>query len=89
MELGVQAALLVRPFHRRMATILRGWRRCDTLRMGDVDHQPIRLAALGREGSEDLVEDPRAAPADEAVVDRLVRGHTPSAHRASAARCGS
>ena len=43
------------------------------LQVGRVDHQPIRSATLGRKGGEDLVEDAKAAPADEAIVDRIVR----------------
>ncbi len=41
--------------------------------MGGIDHQPIGLPALGSELGEDPVEHAQAAPADEAVVDRLVR----------------
>jgi hypothetical protein len=38
----------------------------------NVTHQPIRLAALGRQRRENPVERAQPAPADEAVVDRLV-----------------
>ena len=41
--------------------------------MGRVEHQPIGLAAPGYQRGEDPVEHAQAAPADEAVVDRLVR----------------
>src|SRR3978361_2385269 len=41
--------------------------------VGGIDHQPIRLAALCCQTREDLVEHAHAAPADEPVVDRLVR----------------
>lgn len=44
-----------------------------SLQVGGVDHQCIGLAALGRQSGEDLVEHPKPAPADEAIVDRLVR----------------
>lgn len=37
-----------------------------------IDHQPIRLAALGRQLGEDAIEHAQTAPADEAVIDRLV-----------------
>ena len=40
--------------------------------MRSIDHQPIRLAALGRQLGEDAIEHSQAAPADEPVVDRLV-----------------
>ena len=42
------------------------------LQMGGVDHQLIGLAALCRQFGEYPVEYAEAAPADEAVVDRLV-----------------
>jgi hypothetical protein len=38
-----------------------------------VDHDPLRLAALLGQRGEDLVEHAQPAPADEAIVDRLVR----------------
>jgi hypothetical protein len=38
-----------------------------------IDHQPVGLAALARQRREDPVEHAHPAPADEAVVDRLVR----------------
>ena len=41
--------------------------------MCGIDHQLIRLAALGRQRSKDLVEHAQPAPADESLVDRLVR----------------
>jgi hypothetical protein len=41
--------------------------------MGGIDHEPIGLPALGSEFGEDAVEHAQAAPADEPVVDRLVR----------------
>jgi len=43
------------------------------LQVGDIDHQLIGLAALGREACKDAVEHAKPAPADEAVVDGLVR----------------
>ena len=43
------------------------------LQVGGVDHQLIRLATLGCEFGEDTVEHAEAAPANEPVVDRLVR----------------
>lgn len=46
------------------------------LQVGGVDHQPIRLPALGGGLGEDAVEHAQAAPADEPVVDRLVRAIT-------------
>src|SRR5690606_16749367 len=41
--------------------------------MGRIDHQPIRLASVACETCEDTVEDAHPAPADKAVVERLVR----------------
>ena len=41
--------------------------------MGGIDHQSLRLPALGSELGEDTVEHTQAAPADEAIVDRFVR----------------
>jgi hypothetical protein len=41
--------------------------------MRGVDHQLVRLATLGRQRRENAVEDAEAAPADEPVVDCLVR----------------
>jgi hypothetical protein len=38
-----------------------------------VDHQLVRLPAFGRQLGEDPVEHAQTAPADEPVVDRLVR----------------
>ena len=43
------------------------------LEVSGVDHQPVGLAALGRQACEDPVEHAKPAPADEPVVDRLVR----------------
>ena len=43
------------------------------LEVGGVDHQPVGLAALGRQLGEDPVEHAEAAPANEPVIDRLVR----------------
>jgi hypothetical protein len=43
------------------------------LQMRGVDHDPLGLCALARQLSEDLVEHAQTAPADEAVVDRLMR----------------
>ena len=52
---------------------LEACRRPVRFEMGGIDHQPVRLSALGREFSEDAVEHAQAAPADEAIIDRLVR----------------
>ena len=41
--------------------------------MRGVDHDPLRFAALARQFGEYLVEHAQAAPADEPIVDRLVR----------------
>lgn len=41
--------------------------------VGTVDHQSVRRARLAREPCEDAVEDAKAAPADEAVVEGFVR----------------
>ncbi len=41
--------------------------------MGGIDHQLIGLSALGGKLGEDAVEHTQAAPADKAVVDRIVR----------------
>ena len=43
------------------------------LQMRRVDHDALRLRAFAREGREDSIEDAQLAPADEAVVERLVR----------------
>jgi hypothetical protein len=43
------------------------------LEVGGVDHQPVRLGAFACQFGEDPVEHTQPAPADEAVVDRLVR----------------
>src|SRR3984885_13541790 len=43
------------------------------LQMRGVDHEPLRFAALARQFGENLVEHAQAAPADEPIVDRLVR----------------
>src|ERR1700733_9187206 len=44
-----------------------------SLQMRGVDHDPLRLAALVRQGCENLIEHAQAAPANEPIVDRLVR----------------
>lgn len=44
--------------------------------MGGIDHELIGLCALGGELGKDAVEESQAAPADEPVVDRLVRAIT-------------
>jgi hypothetical protein len=41
--------------------------------MRGIDHQLIGLAAFRRQRGEDLVEHAQAAPADEPIIDRLVR----------------
>src|SRR5580692_8526645 len=41
--------------------------------MRGVDHNPFRLAALARQFGENLVEHAQAAPANEPIVDCLVR----------------
>src|SRR6202041_601581 len=41
--------------------------------MRGVDHDPFRLAALARQFGEDPVEHAQAAPANEPIVDCLVR----------------
>src|ERR1700683_56421 len=41
--------------------------------MRGVDHDPLQLAALARQFGENLVEHAQAAPANEPIVDRLVR----------------
>ena len=43
------------------------------LEVGRIDHDPLRFSGLARQFDKDAVEHPQAAPADEAVVDRLVR----------------
>ena len=43
------------------------------IKVGTVDHQSVRRARLAREPCEDAVEDAKAAPADEAVVEGFVR----------------
>jgi hypothetical protein len=45
--------------------------------MRGVDHDPLGLAAPARQRGEYLVEHAQSAPADEAVVDRLVRAVVP------------
>jgi hypothetical protein len=41
--------------------------------MGSIDHQLFRLAASGYEFGQDSTEDTEPTPADEAIVNRLVR----------------
>src|SRR5690606_38622096 len=41
--------------------------------VGGSDHQLVWLTAFGRQRCKDLVKHTHAAPADEAVVDRLMR----------------
>src|ERR1700684_2272364 len=41
--------------------------------MRGVDHDPLRFAALARQFGENLVEHAQTAPANEPIVDRLVR----------------
>jgi hypothetical protein len=41
--------------------------------MGGVDHELVRLSTLGSQSSEDAVEHAEPAPADEPVIDGLVR----------------
>src|ERR1700723_1611837 len=41
--------------------------------MRGVDHDPLRFAALARQFGENLVEHAQATPANEPIVDRLVR----------------
>src|SRR5690606_21269017 len=48
-------------------------RRTMCFQVGGVDHQLVRLAAFGRQRCKDLVKHTHAAPADEPVVDRLMR----------------
>ncbi len=43
------------------------------LEVGAVDHQSLGRPSLGGQGREDVVEHAHAAPADEAVVQGLVR----------------
>jgi hypothetical protein len=43
------------------------------LKMRGVDHHSLRLAALVRQRCENLVEHAQAAPANEPIVDRLMR----------------
>ena len=43
------------------------------LQMRGVDHDPFRLAALARQFGEEPVEHAQAAPANEPIVDCLVR----------------
>src|SRR3984957_3533619 len=43
------------------------------LQMRGVDHHSLRPPALVRQRCENLVEHPQAAPANEPVIDRLVR----------------
>lgn len=43
------------------------------LQMRGVDHQAVRGACWPRQFAEDRIEHSRAAPADEAVVQRVVR----------------
>src|SRR5471030_2264439 len=47
------------------------------LQMSGVDHDPLRLTAFAHQLGEDVVEHAQPAPADEAVVDRLVRAVIP------------
>jgi hypothetical protein len=64
---------LVRPMRRGTALFLQAGDGAVGLEVGGVDHETVGLAALGRQRGEDLIEHPQTAPADETVVDRLVR----------------
>ena len=44
-----------------------------SLQVCRVDHHTLGLGALARKSREDLVEHAEPAPADEAIVERLVR----------------
>lgn len=41
--------------------------------MGRIDHQLVLLSTLGSQRGKDLVEHAQPTPADEPIVDRLVR----------------
>ena len=47
------------------------------LQMRGVDHDPLGLGALARQFGEDRVEHAQPAPANEPVIDRLVRAIRP------------
>jgi len=55
------------------------------LQMRGVDHDPLRPGAFARKFGEDRVEHAQPAPADEPVIDRLVRAILPPARHASEA----
>ena len=71
-ELRVQAALGP-PDTPGNILFLKGSRSSGGLQVGGIDHQLIRPPALGRQRRKNEVEHARPAPADEAIVDRLVR----------------
>lgn len=63
---------LVRPIRRGQPLFEQARRRAMGLEMRRVDHDALRLGSLAGEPCEDAVEDAEPAPADEAVVERLV-----------------
>lgn len=64
---------LVRPIRRGTAPFEQAGGGAVGFEVGAVDHQSVRRARQAREPCEDGVEDAMAAPADEAVVEGLVR----------------
>jgi hypothetical protein len=63
----------VRPIRRGTAPFEQASGRTVRFQMRGIDHQLIGLAAFRRQRGEDLVEHAQAAPADEPIIDRLVR----------------
>src|ERR1700733_5128871 len=64
---------LVRPIRRGTSPFEQAGGGAVRLEMRRVDQQPTGPACLCRQRREDPVEDPEPTPADETVVDRLVR----------------
>jgi len=71
--LGVQAALGTPDTSGNSPPFEQAGRRAVRLEVGRVDHQPAGFPGFGSERGEDPVEHAQSAPADEAVVDHLMR----------------
>jgi hypothetical protein len=72
-QLGVQAAFGAADTAGDSPLFEQAGRRSVRLEVSGVNHQAIRLTGPSRQPGEDAVEDSEAAPADEAVVERLMR----------------
>jgi len=64
-------------------------RRAVGLQMGGIDHDPLGARFFTHEAGEDVIEYAQPAPADDAIIKRLVRAVVLRAHPSTATRCGS